>query len=140
MSEAGKEYRQFVKQRREERYSQFVNSTLPAIKSLGYEVIQRNDYGFEFIVPKKGFGWVIFYPKGDRILLCKQNKWIYGGFLKAMEVCKTDVQTIIRLLDKSAELIDKYCKKPCECDKARQCRKISKKLKNKIDNENFANQ
>lgn len=80
MSEAGKEYRQFVKQRREERYSQFVNSTLPAIKSLGYEVIQRNDYGFEFIVPKKGFGWVIFYPKGDRILLCEQNKWIYGGF------------------------------------------------------------
>ena len=33
MSEAGKEYGQFVKQRREERYSQFVNTTLPAIKS-----------------------------------------------------------------------------------------------------------
>lgn len=61
-------------------------------------------------------------------------------YLKTMEVCKTDVQTIIRLLDKSAELIDKYCKKPCECDKARQCRKISKKLKNKIDNENLTNQ
>lgn len=42
MSEAGKEYRLFLKQRREERYSQFVNSLLPAIKSLGYEVIQRN--------------------------------------------------------------------------------------------------
>ncbi len=51
-----------------------------------------------------------------------------------MEVCKTDVQTIIRLLDKSAELIDKYCKKPCEADKARQARNISKKLKKKIDN------
>ncbi len=60
-------------------------------------------------------------------------------YLKAMEVCKTDIQNLIRLLDKSAELIDKYCKKPCEFDKARQCRKISKKLKNKIDNENFAN-
>lgn len=80
MSGAGKEYGQFVKQRREERYSQFVTSILPAIKSLGYEVIQRNDYGFEFIVPKKGFGWVIFYPKGNRLLLCKQNKWLYGGF------------------------------------------------------------
>lgn len=55
-------------------------------------------------------------------------------YLKAMEVCKTDVQTIIRLLDKSAELIDKYCKKPCEFDKARQSKKLSKKLKNKIYN------
>ena len=80
MSETGKEYGQFVKQRREERYSQFVNTILPAIKSLGYDVIQRNDFGFEFIVSKKGFGWVIFYPKGDRLLLCKQNRWLYGGF------------------------------------------------------------
>lgn len=29
---------------------------------------------------KKGFGWVIFYPKGDKLLLCKQNRWLYGGF------------------------------------------------------------
>lgn len=141
MSEAGKEYGQFVKQQREERYSQFVNSILPAIRSLGYEVIQRNDYGFEFIVSKKGFGWVIFYPKGDRLLLCKQNNGYMVASLglekiysKIMEVCKTDVQTIIRLLDKSAELIDKYCKKPCEFDKARQAKKLSKKLKNKIYN------
>lgn len=57
MSETGKEYGQFVKQRREERYSQFVNTILPAIKSLGYDVIQRNDFGFEFIVSKKRI-WV----------------------------------------------------------------------------------
>ena len=50
-----------------------------------------------------------------------------------MELCKTDIQNLIRLLDKSAELIDKYCKKPCEQDKARQCRKMSKKLQ-KISN------
>ena len=42
------------------------------------------------------------------------------------------MENIIRLLDKSAELIDKYCRKPCELDKARQCRKMSKKLKSKI--------
>ena len=29
-----------------------------------------------------------------------------------MEVCKTDVQTVIRLLDKSAELINEYCVTP----------------------------
>lgn len=49
-----------------------------------------------------------------------------------MEICKTDIKTIIRLLDKSAEIIEKYSIKPCESDKARQCRKMSKKLKNKL--------
>lgn len=54
-----------------------------------------------------------------------------------MEICKTDIQNLTRLLDKSAELIDRYCVKPCEQDKARQCRKMSKKLKNKMkSNEN----
>ena len=54
-----------------------------------------------------------------------------------MEVCKSDIQNLIRLLGKSAELIDKYCKKPCELDKARQCRNFSKKLKKKMSNENY---
>lgn len=49
-----------------------------------------------------------------------------------MEVCRTDIQNVISLLEKSAELIDKYYKKPCEQDKARQCRNLSKKLKRKI--------
>lgn len=50
-----------------------------------------------------------------------------------MDVCKSDIENIIRLLDNSVELIDKYCRKPCEQDKARQCRKMSKKLSKKID-------
>ena len=58
----------------------------------------------------------------------------------AMDLCKTDIQSLIRLLDNSAELIDKHCQKPCEQDKARQCRKMSKKLKKKIENENITNQ
>lgn len=49
-----------------------------------------------------------------------------------MEISKTDVQNLIRILNKSAELIDQYCKKPCELDKARQLRRISKKLIKKI--------
>lgn len=49
-----------------------------------------------------------------------------------MELCKTDIRNLIRLLDGSAELIDKYCKKPRESDKARQCRKMSKKLRKRI--------
>jgi hypothetical protein len=58
----------------------------------------------------------------------------------AMDLCKTDMQNLIRLLDNSAELIDKHCQKPCEQDKARQCRKMSKKLKKRIENENITNQ
>lgn len=50
-----------------------------------------------------------------------------------MEICKTDLKTIIRLLDSCAGLIEKYGQKPCEQDKARQCKKMSKKLKKKID-------
>lgn len=53
-----------------------------------------------------------------------------------MELCKTDIQNLIRLLEKSAELIDKYCQKPCEQDKARLCKKMSKKFKNRVENEN----
>lgn len=49
-----------------------------------------------------------------------------------MNLCKTDIQNIIRLLDKSAELIDKCCKKPCEQDVARRCRKMNKKLNKKV--------
>lgn len=52
-----------------------------------------------------------------------------------MELCKTDIQNTIRLLDKSAELIDKYCQKPCEQDKARQCRNMSKKLQKITNND-----
>lgn len=29
----------------------------------------------------------------------------------AMDLCKTDIQNLIRLLDNSAELIDKHCQK-----------------------------
>lgn len=57
----------------------------------------------------------------------------------AMDLCKTDIQNLIRLLDNSAELIDKHCQKTSE-DKARQCRKMSKKLKKRIENENITNQ
>lgn len=48
-----------------------------------------------------------------------------------MELCKSDIQNLIRLLESCAGLIDKYSQKPCELDKARQCRKLNKKLKKK---------
>jgi len=47
-------------------------------------------------------------------------------------ICKTDLKTAIRLLERSAELIDKNCKYS-ETDIARQNRKLIKKLKKKIE-------
>ena len=46
-------------------------------------------------------------------------------------ICKTDLKTVILLLERSAELIDKNCKYS-DTDIARRNRKLAKKLKNKI--------
>lgn len=47
-------------------------------------------------------------------------------------ICATDLKTAIRLLERSAELIEKNCKYS-ETDTARQNRKLIKKLKKKIE-------
>lgn len=49
-----------------------------------------------------------------------------------MEICKTDLKKIIDLLSKGAAIIEKYCSKPCELDKARQNRQLIKKLNKKL--------
>ena len=48
-----------------------------------------------------------------------------------MRVSKTDIRLAIRLLEGCAELVDKYCSKPWEQDRARRARKLCKKLKKK---------
>lgn len=50
-----------------------------------------------------------------------------------MKLCKTDINTLISLLESGAELIDTYCKKPWEQNKARLMRNMSKKLRRKFD-------
>ena len=47
-------------------------------------------------------------------------------------ICKTDLKATIKLLEQSASLIDKHCSKPCELDKARQCKRLAKKFRKKI--------
>lgn len=51
-------------------------------------------------------------------------------------ICKTDLSNLIRLLSSSAEIIDKYAVKPCELDKARQLRRMVKKIKRHDDRQN----
>lgn len=48
-----------------------------------------------------------------------------------MNVCKTDVQQLVRLLRQSALLIDRYCQKPSEQDTARRCRIMIRKIERK---------
>lgn len=50
-----------------------------------------------------------------------------------IQICISDVKNVIALLDRGAAIIDKNCHKPCEQDKARLMRKLSKKLKKKLD-------
>lgn len=50
-------------------------------------------------------------------------------------ICLTDIKTAIRLLERSAELIEKNCKYS-ETDTARQNKKLIKKLKKKINETN----
>lgn len=48
-------------------------------------------------------------------------------------LCNTDLNSIVRMLEYGANLIDKTATKPCEADKARQFRNMSKKIQKKIE-------
>lgn len=48
-------------------------------------------------------------------------------------LCNTDLNSIIRMLEYGANLIDKIATKPCEADKARQFRNMIKKIQKKIE-------
>lgn len=50
-----------------------------------------------------------------------------------MKLCKTDIKIIISLLENGAELIDGYCEKAWEQNKARLMRNMSKKLRRKFE-------
>lgn len=51
-----------------------------------------------------------------------------------MDICKSDIERIIHLLEKSSECIERYCTKPCDLDKARRMNLMVKKLKKKKAN------
>lgn len=45
---------------------------------------------------------------------------------------KTDLKTIIALLDKSQRVIEANCSKPVDLDVARRCRKMARKLERSL--------
>lgn len=52
-----------------------------------------------------------------------------------MELCKTDTENLLRLLESAANVIDKYVDQriPRDADKARQLRVLHRKLKKKYE-------
>lgn len=48
-----------------------------------------------------------------------------------MELCRTDYEKVVRLLEAAAAIIERNCRKPCEPDKARLARNMAKKMKKK---------
>lgn len=48
-------------------------------------------------------------------------------------LCNTDLNSIVRMLEYGANLIDKTATKPCEADKARQFRNMIKKIQKKTE-------
>lgn len=48
-----------------------------------------------------------------------------------LTLCKTDTKRLIRLLEVSAEIIEKRSVKPSEADKARLLRQMLKKIKSR---------
>lgn len=50
-----------------------------------------------------------------------------------MNISATDIMNISKLLEQCSMLINRYCVKPCEKDKARKCINYSKKLNNKLN-------
>ena len=63
---------------REEREERFVEKYLPLLHSkLGMSKLDPIQRGYLWDTEK--FGRIIFYPKANRLLICKQNKWIKPG-------------------------------------------------------------
>lgn len=50
-----------------------------------------------------------------------------------MELCKTDCEKLLKLLEFGQKIISENCIKPCEIDKGRQMRQFIKKMKTKMN-------
>lgn len=50
-----------------------------------------------------------------------------------MEMCRSDSEKTVRLLESAAAIIERRCTKPCELDKARLCRNMARKISRKLE-------
>jgi len=75
-SQDWKEFKDSIKQRRDEKEDKFIHVHLPKIQELT-PVQERENGSFSFQVD--GFGTVDYYPKGGKLLIRSQNDWIKRG-------------------------------------------------------------
>ena len=61
---------------RESRSEKFSDKNLIQLKEKGYEVIEDNG---KYTIKTDVFGIVDFFPKANKLLIRKQNKWIKPG-------------------------------------------------------------
>lgn len=67
----------YTKVLREERYERFENYK-DKLKNAGYNLTEFEAQGKYTIEPTK-FGIIDYYPKSNKLLIRKENKWITGG-------------------------------------------------------------
>ena len=66
-----------LREGREERFLQYV---LPKLLQLGYDVVEDNHkYTIDTDMQEVKFGIVDYFPKANKLLIRKQNKWIKPG-------------------------------------------------------------
>ena len=61
---------------RDKRYEDFKSETLPILKEC-YDVIERDNGSFSIDILDHGI--VDFYPKKNRLLFRRENRWISNG-------------------------------------------------------------
>lgn len=77
IGEIWKEINEEVKVRRQNRMQRFLDDMILRLHK-SEEVLSVDMNDAYCVIESKKFGKVHIYPKANRVLICKQNKWISG--------------------------------------------------------------
>ena len=64
---------------REEREERFVENYLPKLKEKIGGIIYVDPVQKNYLFETGKYGRIVFYPKSNKVHLCKENKWIKPG-------------------------------------------------------------
>ena len=77
MSETGKEYGEFLEERRSDNYTRFRKELLPRLKN-SQEVLSIEEQNYSFILTTKKWGVVDIFPKANKVRVRRLNRWTNG--------------------------------------------------------------
>lgn len=75
MSEVGEIFKELNKDIRDKRMNRFELDVIPSFINFGYSFESSND-GTKYTTTHPEFGIIDIYPKANKLLIRKQNKWI----------------------------------------------------------------